>query len=94
MQLTAINLKELKKYGDDFFVDNIFHEARKMYTKALKIHPLPVQFEGNLLSNRAKCYMKLKNYQECIKDYEAALEINPTQAIEIALQQAKDAFKR
>lgn len=43
---------------------------------------------------RAKCYNDMENYEECVKDYEAALKIEKTYEVKQALKEAKIALKR
>lgn len=43
---------------------------------------------------RAKCYNNMENYEESVKDYEAALKIEKTNEIRQLLRDAKTALKR
>lgn len=43
---------------------------------------------------RARCQNDMENYEECVKDYEAALKIEKTQEIRHLLKEAKLALKR
>lgn len=59
-------------------------------TNALQTNPNYLK----VLLLRAKCHNDMENYEECVKDYEAALKIEKTIEIKTALKDAKIALKR
>lgn len=65
-------------------------EAINDCTEALKTNPSYLK----VLLLRAKCHNDMENYEECVKDYEAAFKIEKTSEIKIALKDAKIALKR
>lgn len=66
------------------------HDAIDDCTSSLKINRN--YLKAILL--RAKCHSDLHNYKECIKDYKAAMKINYSDEIKIALDKAKIAFNK
>lgn len=59
-------------------------------TEALKSNPTYLK----VLVLRAKSHSDMEMYEECVKDYEAALKIEKTMEIKTALRDAKNALKR
>lgn len=59
-------------------------------TEALKSNPTYLK----VLVLRAKCHNDMSMFEECVKDYEAALKIERTVEIKTALRDAKSALKR
>lgn len=59
-------------------------------SNALKTNPVYLK----VLLLRAKCHSDMGNYEECVKDYEAAAKIEKTMEIKTALKDAKLALKR
>lgn len=57
---------------------------------ALKTNPAYLK----VILLRAKCHTDMENYEESVKDYEAALKIERTIEIKNALKEAKIALKR
>lgn len=57
---------------------------------ALKTNPAYLK----VILLRAKCHNDMENFEEAVKDYEAALKIEKTNEIKIALKDAKIALKR
>jgi stress-induced-phosphoprotein 1 len=62
-----------KTEGNDFFKKQMFPEAVKSYTEAIKRNPTdPVNY-----SNRAASYTKLMAYKEAIRDCDEAIKLDP-----------------
>lgn len=59
-------------------------------TSALSINPTYLK----ALLLRAKCYTDMENYEESVKDYEAAFKIEKTHEIKQALKEAKMLLKK
>ncbi|KAL5282138.1 CHIP family protein [Megaselia abdita] len=63
---------ELKEQGNNYFTTKNFEDAIHCYSKAITKNPNnPVYF-----TNRALCYLKLKQWNEAAKDCRSALEID------------------
>lgn len=63
-----------KQEGNDFFRKDQLKEAVKSYSKGVRI----CDSENDkvvLYKNRSACYLKLEQYQECIKDTDAVLNV-------------------
>lgn len=67
----------------------IYADAVKDCTSALDNNPLYLK----ALILRAKSYNELQKYEECVKDYEAALKMEKTQEIKNLLREAKHSLK-
>lgn len=59
-------------------------------TAALTLNPKYLK----ALLRRAKCQSDMENFEECVKDYESAFQIEKTQEIKNALKEAKLALKK
>jgi DnaJ family protein C protein 7 len=59
-------------------------------TEALKSNPNYLK----AILRRAKCYYDLENFEECVKDYEAAFQLEKTHATKNLLRDAKLALKK
>ncbi|XP_008474197.1 E3 ubiquitin-protein ligase CHIP isoform X2 [Diaphorina citri] len=66
--------KELKDEGNRYFGLRQYEEAINCYTRAIIKNPvIPSYF-----TNRALCYLKLKQYVHCCDDCRKALELEPS----------------
>ncbi len=65
---------ELKLKGNEEFKLENFEKALEFYTQAIQI----VRDNPILYTNRAQCYLKLKKYDEVLKDCEWALRAKET----------------
>ncbi|KAJ7331979.1 hypothetical protein JRQ81_014159 [Phrynocephalus forsythii] len=63
----------LKLEGNEFVKKGNYKKAVEKYTDSLKLHKL----ESTTYSNRALCYLNLKQYKEAIQDCSEALKIDP-----------------
>ncbi|KAL5017636.1 hypothetical protein ScPMuIL_007225 [Solemya velum] len=70
--------QEEKEEGNKLFKEASYKEARKHYTRALKLCPLSFKKDRSIMfSNRAACKMRMELYEEAIKDSTSALDLNP-----------------
>lgn len=68
---------ELKQKGNLLFTDEEFEKAVSIYTEALEVCPKSEsKHVAVLFSNRAACYVRMKDYPQAIKDCTSALEID------------------
>ncbi|KAG9478762.1 sperm-associated antigen 1 [Eleutherodactylus coqui] len=71
---TGISIEErflsLKQKGNDFVKNCQYAEAEKKYTECLQLKPE----ECTVYTNRALCYLKLRQYEEARQDCECALQ--------------------
>jgi tetratricopeptide (TPR) repeat protein len=70
------NPDALKDAGNKQFASGNFEEAVKQYTMAIEItieQPNHIYF-----ANRANAYLEMANFEECIKDCDQAIKIDPT----------------
>uniref|UniRef100_A0ABM5G5V8 Mitochondrial import receptor subunit TOM34 isoform X1 n=1 Tax=Pogona vitticeps TaxID=103695 RepID=A0ABM5G5V8_9SAUR len=63
----------LKLEGNEFVKKGNYKKAVEKYTESLKLHKL----ESTTYTNRALCYLTLKQYKEAIQDCSEALKIDP-----------------
>ncbi|XP_042317769.1 mitochondrial import receptor subunit TOM34 isoform X2 [Sceloporus undulatus] len=73
---TAATTKQanaLKLEGNEFVKKGNYKKAVEKYTQSLKLHKL----ECATYTNRALCYLNLKQYKEAIQDCSEALQIDP-----------------
>lgn len=89
MQNKANTLKERIEKGKKLFMAGNFDEACKIFTETLEINARNVNSNSKLYCLRAAVYKFSRNYEECIKDYEAALRLNRTSEIEKALSETR-----
>jgi tetratricopeptide (TPR) repeat protein len=66
-------MEEEKLIGNRFFVQKNYKEAIKHYSSGLNISNNPILF-----GNRALCYFKLKDFENCISDCDEALKLDPS----------------
>jgi len=59
----------LKEKGNIFYKHEDYEGAINAYTSALELEPENI----GCLSNRSACYLKLKKYEECLKDCDKAI---------------------
>ena len=70
------NPDALKDAGNKFFATGNFEDAVKQYTMAIEItieQPNHIYF-----ANRANAYLEMSKFEECIKDCDQAIKIDPT----------------
>ncbi|KAF8413015.1 hypothetical protein HHK36_000989 [Tetracentron sinense] len=65
---------EEREKGNEYFKQQMFPEAVKHYTEALRRNPK----DPKVYSNRAACYTKLAALPEGLKDAEKCIELDPT----------------
>ncbi|XP_026520816.1 mitochondrial import receptor subunit TOM34 [Notechis scutatus] len=63
----------LKLEGNEFVKKNNYKKAIEKYTESIKLHKM----ECTTYTNRALCYLNLKQYKEAIVDCSEALKIDP-----------------
>ncbi|XP_053099403.1 mitochondrial import receptor subunit TOM34 isoform X1 [Hemicordylus capensis] len=63
----------LKQEGNDCVKKGDYKKAIEKYTESLKLHKL----ECTTYTNRALCYLNLKQYKEAIQDCSEALKLDP-----------------
>ena len=68
-----IKARELKEKGNVAFMKKKFEEAEKCYSDAIQLNIGYRPF----WTNRAKCRIVMKKYQEAISDCDSALSIDP-----------------
>lgn len=73
LNIDPIKSLELKERGNKLFKENNFIEAIKEYNESIKLNPN----DPILYSNRAACYIKLKEYQLAIQDCDKSIQIKP-----------------
>lgn len=49
---------------------------------------------AKVLHLRAKCYLTMRNFSKCVKDYEELLKIEKSDEVELLLNEARTALKR
>ena len=54
-----------------------YEEAIQAYSEGLAIDPFNKKLNAIIYSNRALAYMKLKKYEEGLKDCDASIEQDP-----------------
>jgi RNA polymerase II-associated protein 3 len=64
-------MEEEKLIGNRFFTQKNYSEAIKHYTLGLNISKNPILF-----GNRALCYYKLNDFENCISDCDEALKLD------------------
>jgi len=60
-----------KESGNEFYKKRQFDKALECYTKAVELQPLDITFR----TNRAAVYFEQKDYDNCIKECDEAIEI-------------------
>ncbi|KAK5989912.1 DnaJ-like protein [Cladobotryum mycophilum] len=71
-------LDRMKEEGNADFKAGRIQAAIQKYTDALAIDPTNKSMSAKLLQNRAQCNIKLKLYDEAIKDSERAFSLDPS----------------
>lgn len=71
-------LERARNEANDVFKRGRYAEAVQKYTECLTVDPRNKTTNAKLLGNRALSRMKIKEYDEAIKDCEAALKLDPT----------------
>ncbi|KAJ0262999.1 Tetratricopeptide repeat [Hirschfeldia incana] len=74
---------EAKVEGNSLFVNGLYEEALSKYLLGLElVHEFPQCTELRAIChlNRGVCFLKLRKYEETIKECTKALELNPTYA--------------
>ena len=62
--------QELKKQGNEFYLKKEFEKAIEFYDKASQTFPKDILF----LTNKAACYMEMKNYEKCVEVCDEAIK--------------------
>ena len=68
---SRVTAEDKRLKGNECMKSKDFSDAVKLYTESLKIHE-----EASCYANRAQAYLKLKDYQNCIRDASKSLEMN------------------
>ena len=63
-------LEEMRLEGNNLFKKNCFKESIEVYSSAIDMSKGTNLFEARFLSNRASAYLKLKQYDNALKDAE------------------------
>lgn len=71
---------DLKADGNRAFGAQKYQEAAEIYGKALNLKPIPV-----LYSNRAQCYINLKQWNKALQDVEDGLKLGPEDKLKVKL---------
>ena len=66
---------ELKEQGNAFFQSREVGKALQCYTRALEVTPAKHPDRATLHSNKAACFMSLREYDRVIKEAALALEL-------------------
>lgn len=72
---------DAKAKGNELFGAGMYKEALSQYETALQTSPdgaSSVELRSICHANRAACFLKLKNYDDTIKECKKALEFNPS----------------
>ena len=67
---------ELKEQGNAFFQSREVGKALQCYTRALEVTPAKHPDRATLHSNKAACFMSLREYDRVIKETTLALEVS------------------
>ncbi|XP_061487428.1 mitochondrial import receptor subunit TOM34 [Rhineura floridana] len=70
---TTEKANALKLEGNEFVKKGNYKKAIEKYTESLKLHKL----EATTYTNRALCYLNIKQYKEAVQDCSEALNIDP-----------------
>ena len=65
-----ISISHLKEQGNAYFRKSNFQKAVEIYTSAIKLTNRVSCFDPTLLSNRASAFIRLKNFEDGLKDAE------------------------
>lgn len=87
------NNMNCKLYYNRALVNYKINNLRDSTLDCTKVLDIDAQYLKALLL-RAKCYNELEKYDDCVRDYEAALKIQKTQEIKNLLRDAKFALKK
>lgn len=71
---------DLKADGNKAFGAGKYREAAGIYGKALNVKPIPV-----LYSNRAQCYINLKQWNQALQDVKDGLKLGPEDKLKVKL---------
>jgi len=74
----ANSLDSKKAEGNEAFSSGDYQKAYDTYSECLSIDPNIASYNSVLYSNRAAALMKLKRYEEAIRDSTRTLDIDPT----------------
>ena len=67
------NANKFKKQGNKAYKFGDERKALSYYNKAIKINPRDPAF----YLNRSLCYYNMKHYEQCIKECDKSLQLNP-----------------
>ncbi|XP_055386394.1 dnaJ homolog subfamily C member 7 isoform X2 [Condylostylus longicornis] len=87
------NNMNCKLYYNRALVNSKINNLRDSIVDCTQVLDIDSQYLKAILL-RARCYSELEKYEECVKDYEAALKIQKTQEIKNLLKNAKFALKK
>ena len=68
----------LRLRGNTLYKEGCYKEAVEVYSEALEACDEGKQPDPRLLNNRATAYLKLRNFQQCLKDSEEYIKLLPT----------------
>ena len=74
------NIEETKQKADSLFKQSKFNEAIEKYDEVLQLDPHNCLYNSVILSNKATCYMSLKDNTNALKFLKKAVESNPQNA--------------
>jgi DnaJ family protein C protein 7 len=70
-------IDELKRSGDVSFREGCFEQAVAHWSACIALDPTTAAVAAKVLFNRGTAFSKLRQYEEAVKDFSAALELEP-----------------
>lgn len=68
--------KFFRTTGDEYFKDSDWINAMEFYSQSLRFAELKTNNVSYAYANRATCFLKLKRYNECLRDIQLAKQAN------------------
>ena len=72
-----ISASNLKEQGNDFFKKGDFQKAVETYSSAITLTDNTSSFDPTLLSNRASAFIRLKNFEDALRDAKVYISHRP-----------------